>query len=203
MRFFSSVQTVIGIALCSVCAIAFAGTPDDTKFEKIITVPMSGESTSKLSESVTLRKCGEADMQVYGFIDIGDVALYAKDCDRKPLYEGMKDHEDQAIALLFYYRRGFSASDLADTAQKTLKKGLSPDRFGALLPELTVFHRYYRDVQPGDRYFILLNRDEMGLYFNNEMLGRSQSSLLIDNYFSIWLGAEPVSRAIKHQLLRS
>lgn len=146
-------------------------------------------------DGVPYTLCSSADMQVYLFLDIGDVALYLANCNQRPLL-------DQGRLLYFYYDHDFSAQELRKSGRVLLKRNLSSASFFALKGALVRFNQLYQPVKNGDSYRIGTNaRGQLTLFLNQHYLGKSDSAALSAAYFKIWFGPNPFSDQVKNDLL--
>jgi hypothetical protein len=138
--------------------------------------------------------CSSADMQVYLFLDIGDVALYLADCHHRPLL-------DQGRLLYFHYNRHFSAADFRKSGSVLLKRNVSHAVFSQLQKPLQRFNQLYLPVDKGDSYIIGTNDGgQMALYRNGKYLGKTDSQELSQDYFQIWFGSDPFNTNVKADL---
>lgn len=183
IRPFTLFGLVLGLAMVSNTALA-AQTADGFAFPTTTTVM-----------DVNYKLCSSSDSQVYFFLDIGDVALYLKDCTRRPPL-------DQKKLLYFYYNHDFTAKQLRDSAWESLKKNLSDSTFTSLQQAIKDFNQLYQSVEAGDTYQLGVNAQGlMALYLNGDYLGQSDSRQLSRVYFRIWLGKHPLSEDVKATLL--
>ncbi len=144
---------------------------------------------------VTYHLCSSADMQVYLFLDIGDVALYLADCGHAPFLE-------QGRLLYFHYNHSFDASDLRKSSRVLLKRNTTPLQFDALKESLARFNRLYQPVQEGDNYILgTTSGGRLALYLNGRYLGETRSLALSKAYFRIWFGPRPFDEQVKIDLL--
>ena len=138
--------------------------------------------------------CSTADMQVFAFVDLGDVALYLEDCEQA-------DFLNQGRLLHFYYRRDFDAEDFRASGKKLLERNLSESDFKSLEADIDDFNRVYQSTSEGDQYIIGTDKNGLlNLYLNGEYIGGSDSRAFSKAYFEIWFGKDPFREGVKKDL---
>jgi hypothetical protein len=173
---------LLSVLFFSTSALA-AHTADDFSFPA--TVDVTGQR---------YQLCSSADMQVYLFLDIGDVALYLANCHHQPLL-------NQGRLLYFHYNRHFSAADFRKSGTVLLKRNVSEAIFSRLQKPLKQFNQFYVPVEKGDSYLIGTNATGgMVLFHNGNYLGKTDSQELSQQYFQIWFGRDPFNEKVKADL---
>jgi len=111
---------------------------------------------------------------------------------------------DVAKRLELSYFREIEAKGFAEASDKILQDNLLPAEYQSLEKRLQTFYGFFRDVKPGDRYSInYLPAKGTELRFNENPLGHVPGADFAAAYFSIWLGAEPISKEFRNRLLES
>ena len=104
------------------------------------------------------------------------------------------------LELSYFWSIG--AKDFGDAANQLLQRNLSASEFEAIRPRLATFHRAYRDVSPNDRYSLTYLPDVgTELRLNEELLVSVPGEDFASAYFGIWLGDQPLDRALRDELL--
>jgi len=129
----------------------------------------------------------------------------------------------KALSAGFYFEKGRTLEDpLDDSAKmieceyyvhikreninnftiKIIKENISEDEYQAIQPEISVMHKYFVDLNPGDR-FTMVYVPEVGtqFYYNNNYTGMIKGAAFSKALFSTWLGAKPFDESLKRQIL--
>ena len=94
------------------------------------------------------------------------------------------------------------AEDFGPAAELLLARSLAPSVLAGLREPLERLHARYEDVRPGDRYALTyLPGRGTELAKNGESLVVVPGADFASAYFGIWLGADPIDRALRDQLL--
>ncbi|MFM7100857.1 MAG: chalcone isomerase family protein [Verrucomicrobiota bacterium] len=106
------------------------------------------------------------------------------------------------LRLEIRYRRGFTAEEIVRGGDALLRRNVSAETFQSLRPRLDRLNRAYRDIRPGDRYTLTyLPGRGTTLRLNDTELVTIEGADFAEAYFRIWLGDDPISPALRDQLL--
>jgi len=123
------------------------------------------------------------------------------------LHAGQGSKRDSLLAgaplrLEIHYRREFSAPDIVSGGDALLKRNVTAETWRRLQPRLTQLNSAYLDVKPGDRYTLTwVPGTGTTLRLNGKALVTVEGADFALAYFRIWLGEEPISTALRDQLL--
>lgn len=123
------------------------------------------------------------------------------------LYLAPDTRADQVLAdvpkrLEFRYSRKVRADQLTEAADAFLVRNLDADLLERFRPEIEAINRLYRDVDVGDRYALTYVPGRgTQLELNGDTLGVIEGAEFAAAYYSIWLGADPISRDFRDDLL--
>lgn len=102
---------------------------------------------------------------------------------------------------LSYFRK-FKAEDFSSSSEKLLRETLSTAAYQSLAERLQQFYRFFRDVQPGDRYILTYDPGSgTELWLNQQRLGAVPGADFAVAYFGLWIGPEPIDRGFRDRLL--
>lgn len=116
--------------------------------------------------------------------------------------KGARLDEDVARRLEIAYFVGISGPDFGKAADALLRESLPPERVAALRDRLDRLHRAYVDVKAGDRYaltYVPGRGTELAL--NGRTLATIEGADFAQAYFAIWLGENPIDRALRNALV--
>lgn len=99
------------------------------------------------------------------------------------------------------YFHAIEADDFAEVTRDSVRERLGQDAYRELLPTLNAFTRAYRSVEPGDRYALTWNGDDLTLALNGERLYQGDDPQLARALFAIWLGDQPLKESFRDALL--
>ena len=110
--------------------------------------------------------------------------------------------EDTPKRLEIEYFWKIEGRDIAAAADKILKQNLDEQSLAPLRPRIEQIGALFQDVKPGDRY-ALTYVPGVGteLSLNGESKGVIPGADFAEAYLSIWLGAKPIDRSLRDQLL--
>ena len=92
---------------------------------------------------------------------------------------------------------------LVRMAEDSLQTQFTNEQLRPFREEIREFHKLYRDVGRSDRYAMTYHPDRgLTLELNGEILGSVPGPQFARTYLAIWLGDDPVSPAMKKNLLR-
>jgi hypothetical protein len=110
--------------------------------------------------------------------------------------------EGGPLRLEIHYRREFSAADIVSGGNALLRRNISDDLYRKLESRLEKLNRAYVSVKPGDRYTLTFAPEKgTTLRLNGRPLVTVEGADFAAAYFRIWLGADPISPALRDQLL--
>lgn len=158
---------------------------------------LAGAFTPALEEDgIRFRLHGHGTFRWKRLVHAYDAALYTHDVPSSsaPLDGG-------PLRLEIRYHRDFSASDIARGGVALLERNVTPTEFEALRSRVETLNRAYLDVRKGDAYTLtFIPAKGTTLRLN----GKPLATLPGDDfaaYFRIWLGPDPISPALRDQLL--
>lgn len=99
------------------------------------------------------------------------------------------------------YFHAIEADDFAKATRDTVRDNLDNASYNALIPALRDFNDHYRDVEPGDRYALRWDGQQLSLALNDETLYQGQNLALANALFGIWLGEAPLNKNFRNALL--
>ncbi|WP_158772440.1 chalcone isomerase family protein [Cobetia sp. L2A1] len=113
---------------------------------------------------------------------------------------------DVSRRLVLEYFHAIDAEDFAKATTKGVRRNLSTSDFTAVEAALKSFNAAYRNVVPGDRYALQWQaagggRGTLTLALNDTVIFTSDSLLLANGLFGIWLGDAPAQDDFRAQLL--
>ncbi len=111
--------------------------------------------------------------------------------------------QDVAKAIHIHYLWNLEAKDIGPAGQQVIARTHTEAQMAALAARLNRFDASYQDVAPGDTYtlFYLPNRGTT-LALNGTPLVTIPGADFAAAYFSIWLGADPVEKNLRRDLMR-
>ncbi len=110
--------------------------------------------------------------------------------------------EGGPLRLEIHYRREFSAADIVSGGNALLRRNISAELYQKLESRLEKLNRAYVSVKPGDRYTLTFTPEKgTTLRLNGRPLVTVEGADFAAAYFRIWLGADPISPALRDQLL--
>lgn len=145
----------------------------------------------------TLKLCASTPMKKMLF-NLGDVALYAKDCATV----NADSLITQPVHLTFKYERAFDGEDFIKSSDELIKRNSDESEYQSIKADLDSFNANYQAIANGERYDISWSQ-ATGLLLskNNRQLAQHDSAELADVYFRIWFGDDPFSQKMKEALL--
>ncbi len=110
--------------------------------------------------------------------------------------------QDVPKALELYYFWDIPGSFFGEAADDLLAKNLPPERLASLRARLDRLNAMYKDVDVGDRYRLTYVPGEgTTVRLNGESLGTIPGADFARDYFSIWLGKNPLSVPFRDQIM--
>jgi len=111
---------------------------------------------------------------------------------------------DTPKRLELEYFRSIKGPDFGKAADEVLAKNFPEEVIAPLRERLDRINRFYRDVKPGDRYALTyLPRRGTELSYNGKALVLIEGADFASAYFAIWLGKNPIDKALKDQLIKN
>ena len=111
--------------------------------------------------------------------------------------------EPVAKHLVLAYFHSIKGGDFAKATRKKIADNVTADQARALEARIDRLTDLFRDVAPGDRYALTyLPGAGTVLSLNGELLGAIPGDDFARAVFSIWLGANPIDKHFRDQLLR-
>jgi hypothetical protein len=99
------------------------------------------------------------------------------------------------------YHVSIKAKKFGESAETYLEKNVTPEALARLRPRIEQINRLYRDVKEGDRYTLsYAPGNGTTLSLNNEPLGTIEGADFAAAYYTIWLGANPISDSMRDEL---
>ena len=99
------------------------------------------------------------------------------------------------------YHISIKGKKFGESAEPYLEKNVTPEELARLRPRIEQLNKLYRDVKEGDRYALTYAPGKgTTLSLNNEPLGTIEGADFAAAYFAIWLGAKPISEAMRDDL---
>ena len=150
-------------------------------------------------EDNALKKSGESQVKVLGFIKLFDAALYLEDGYQPSDFPG-----DFTYALSIRYNRKIKRETLIESANDILGDLYQPTKISAIESKLREINDYYVDVTKGDEYALAYSPTKgTTLLFNGEPQVTIEGREFAEIYFSIWLGGHPKCKQLEKDLLAS
>lgn len=111
--------------------------------------------------------------------------------------------EDLPKRLEIAYFRSFTAAELVAASDQLLRENLAETDYLSLAGRLQPFYRWFRNVEPGDRYSLAYQpRIGTELRLNGQLLGTVPGVDFAVAYLSLWLGSDPISEPFRDALLQ-
>jgi len=111
---------------------------------------------------------------------------------------------DVAKRLEVEYFHAIEGEDFGAATNKVIGRNIDSETLEKLRPRIEKHNAMYKDVQPGDRYaltYIPGKGTELAL--NGEPIGLIEGADFAAALFGMWLGAQPMNKAFKRQLMRA
>jgi hypothetical protein len=146
------------------------------------------------SGETSLTLCGSGIARYRRIIKVYSAALYRADCSAPGLLDG-------EMRLELAYFRSIAGDRFGRLADASLRETLAPSAYAALKERLAQLHAAYRSVVPGDRYALTYQPDgQTRLELNGERLETIRGKDFARAYFGLWLGPQPLDRALRDRL---
>jgi len=100
------------------------------------------------------------------------------------------------------YHISIKGEKFGESAVPFLEKNVPREELARLKPRIEQLNGLYRDVKEGDRYALTYAPGKgTALSLNNEPLGTIEGADFAAAYFTIWLGAKPISDTMRDDLI--
>ena len=110
--------------------------------------------------------------------------------------------KDVPKRLELRYHISIKGPKFGESAVPFLEKNLPREELARLKPRLEQLNGLYRDVKEGDRYALTYVPGKgTALSLNGEPLGTIEGADFAAAYFTIWLGAKPISDTMRDDLI--
>jgi len=104
--------------------------------------------------------------------------------------------------LTFTYTRDIAGKRFIDSANGALNDNCTAAELAAIKDRVTQLHGLYADVKKGDTYeYMYMPGRGTTLLVNGKVKGTIPGADFAKAYYSIWLGAKPVTTKLKRELL--
>jgi len=165
-------------------------TIDGTEIPDTVTIPDSG---------ATLLLNGAGIREKF-FVDIYVGALYLEKKMRDPAAI-LADNGPAGILMHFTYSE-VSREKIIEGWEDGLADNLSAERMHSIKPRLEEFNALFRTVVKGDVIHIDYVPDSgTQVRINDELRGTVEGNDFFRDLLRIWLGTEPASKSLKHDML--
>lgn len=182
---------ILFICMCSLAAGALpasAGQPE----------PAFPDSIQSVAADSALVKLGEYRYVYRFFFKLYDVALYLSPGSTP----GDVLKANTSYRLQFRYLREIDKSIILESADKMLRKNLSPAELEQIAERVNRINEAYRTVKDGDRSSLTyLPGIGTTLRINNESVVTIEGEDFARLYFKIWLGEQPISTELRQSVL--
>ena len=118
--------------------------------------------------------------------------------------EGITDPQplnDVPRRLELAYFHAIDAEDFAEATLETIQKNLTLYEFNQVKEDIDALNARYRDVEPGDRYVLSWDGEQLRLALNGEVLFEGGDVSVASAMFGIWLGETPLGEGFRDELL--
>jgi len=173
------------IALCAVPSYTTALADSAAKFATEVTVH---------GQALPLRGTGR--LVWMRLVTVYDAALYLP--GDVPGKDALKDVPKQ---LELSYHISIKGEKFGESAAPYLEKNVPTEELARLKPRIEQLNKFYRDVKEGDRYALTYVPGKgTTLSLNGTPLGTIEGADFAAAYFTIWLGAKPISDTLRDEL---
>ena len=182
-----------------VSATATASTATEAAVEPPAITVSGADFQATLRRNETTLKLVNAAQLRYRFVFRPYVAaLYLPEGADPKRYE-----QDIAKAIHIHYLWDLTAEDIGPAGQQVVARTHSETEMAGLQERLDRFDAAYQDVAPGDTYTLFYVPDEgTTLALNGRALVTIPGADFAAAYFSVWLGADPVEKKLRRDLMR-
>ncbi|NTW58015.1 MAG: hypothetical protein HGB21_01760 [Nitrospirae bacterium] len=174
------------IALCAVLSVTLSLADPRAQFSPEAAV---------LGQALPLRGTGR--LVWMKLVTVYDAALYLPGD-----VAGTEVLKDVPKRLELRYHISIKGPKFGESAVPFLEKNVPREELARLKPRLEQLNGLYRDVKEGDRYALTYVPGKgTTLSLNNEPLGSIEGADFAAAYFTIWLGAKPISDTMRDDLI--
>jgi len=146
-------------------------------------------------------RIGTGEIRYLGLIKVYDASLYLH-ADQVRIQQVLDSTVSRCLEL--DYDVALKVEHLVEGAETIIAKQHNQATIDAVRPEINMLHQAYRDVEPGDSYFLCYDSKSgiTTLALNAQQLVAVDSPQFAELYFGIWLGEKnPIDRRLRDQLL--
>ncbi|SHO43689.1 chalcone isomerase family protein [Desulfopila aestuarii] len=146
-------------------------------------------------------RVGSGEIRYLGLIKVYDASLYlnAEQARTQQVLDS-----DVSRCLKLDYDVSLKVEHFVEGAETIMAKQHNQATIEAVRPEIDMLHQAYRDVEPGDSYFLCYDSKSgvTSLALNAQQLVAVESPQFAELYFGIWLGEKnPIDTKLRDQLL--
>lgn len=146
-------------------------------------------------------RVGSGEIRYLGLIKVYDASLYlnAEQARTRQVLDS-----DVSRCLKLDYDVPLKVEHFVEGAETIMAKQHNQATIEAVRPEIDMLHQAYRDVEPGDSYFLCYDSKSgvTSLALNAQQLVAVESPQFAELYFGIWLGEKnPIDTKLRDQLL--
>jgi hypothetical protein len=110
--------------------------------------------------------------------------------------------KDVPKRLELSYHLSIKGPKFGESAGPYLEKNVPAEELARLKPRIEQLNGFYRDVKEGDRYALTYVPGKgTTLSLNGNPLGTIDGADFAAAYFTIWLGAKPISDTLRDELI--
>ncbi|PDH30585.1 MAG: hypothetical protein CNE95_02885 [Puniceicoccaceae bacterium MED-G30] len=161
-------------------------------------IPVSLQSDTLEKEDLTLQLRGSCRYLHHGIFKVYEASLLAPhDATTETLLSA-----DCPFELHLHYLRDVKKTTVLRSANRMLEKNLLPAQLEAISERVTQLHDTYTEISKGDRAILRFHPKKGTTFiYNDEQRIQIRGKEFAKYYFSIWLGAKPVSPNMRDRLL--
>jgi len=146
-------------------------------------------------------RVGSGEIRYLGLIKVYDASLYLH-----AEQAGNRKVLDSAVSrcLKLDYDVSLKVEHFVEGAETIMARQHDQATIDAVRPKINLLHQAYRDVEPGDSYFLCYDAKSgvTSLALNAQQLVAVESPQFAELYFGIWLGEKnPIDTKLRDQLL--
>ncbi len=156
------------------------------------------EAVASTTESLQMQIVGNYRYLHHGIFQLYDATLLAPSgVEATNLLSA-----EHPFELQFHFLRSIKKNTVLKSANRMLRKNLLPDQMTTINQQVAQLHAVYKDIEKGDRATLHYHPQTGTRFdFNNEKCILLPGKDFARYYFTIWLGAKPISQNMKKALL--